>query len=118
MKRNLETIRDILIRLESYNDKEITDRELMYHFDLLMEEYIAGVRLRDGSSLYFTQLNLTEEGYDLLTHISNKTVWDSIKEKLNENNMTVNDVPIDIIKWLSKEIMKDMFGGSINGGNI
>jgi len=118
MKRDLETIRDILIRLESYNDKEITDKELIYHFDLLMEKHITGVRLQDGSSLYFTQLNLTEEGYDLLTHISNKTVWDSIKEKLNENNMTVNDVPIDIIKWLSKEIMKDMFGGSINGSYI
>ncbi len=115
MKRNLETIRDILIRLESYNDKELTDRELIYHMDLLMDKHITGARLQDGSSVYLTQLNLTEEGYDILTHISNKTVWDSIKENLAENDMTVNDVPIDIIKWLSQKTMKDMFGGNDNG---
>lgn len=112
MKRNLESIRDILIRLESYNDTEVTDQETLYHMDMLIDsKHIDAVFVREGNLTYFSRLSLTEKGYDLLTHISNKTVWDSIKENLAENDMTVNDVPIDIIKWLSQKTMKDMFGG-------
>ncbi len=112
MKRNLETIRDILIRLESYNDKDIADEKLKYHMDLLIDSgHIQAQRLQDGSAAVYINLKLTDKGYDLLTHISNETVWESIKDNLAENDMTVNDVPIDIIKWLSQKTMKDMLGG-------
>jgi len=115
MKRNLETIRDILIRLESYNDKDITDKELKYHMDLLIEsEYINARKLQDGNTSMYIGLKLTDKGYDLLTHISNKTVWNSIKDNLSDNDMTGSDVPIDIIKWLSQKTMKDMFGGGMS----
>lgn len=112
IKRDINTIREILSRLDSYEDKEITDDKLIYHLKLLIDsKYIEASTLREGNTVISFNLNLTEKGYDLLTHISNKTVWDAINDKLHENGFTVNDVPIDIIMHLSQKIMKEMFEG-------
>jgi len=59
--------------------------------DLLTEsEYVNARKLQDGNTSMYIGLNLTDKGYDLLTHISNKTVW-------------------DIIKWLSQNKMPAIF---------
>lgn len=111
MRLKKETMRNILIRLDSYINTPIKDSEVAYHIDLMIDgDMIKGKRIRDGSESYYLSLQLTEKGFDLLAHISNKQVWDAIEQRLSDNDMTVNDVPIDIIKWLSQDIMKGMFG--------
>lgn len=119
MKRSLETIREILIRLESYKDKELSPN-VYYHLQVLIDQGIVNASqvLRDGRVFYYQGLTLTWEGHELLSSISNKTVWDSIKDKLDEHDLTVDDVPVEVIKKLSHDIMMDMFGGVSNGGNI
>ena len=120
MKHDLEIIRKILINLNSYQNKEIDDANINYHFNLLIDLKLIKQPsiLRDGQLRYYTELNYTEKGYDLLTHISNNTVWESIKKTLYENNFTVSEVPIEVIKKLSEKIMMDMFGGKQNGSSI
>lgn len=112
MKRDIEVLRVILINLDSYNNKELSDDKTIYHINLLINaKYAEAKRLVDGGVTFYDNLAYTEEGYDLLTHISNDTVWRSIKERIEVNNMSVNEVPIDVIKSLSQDIMKDMFSG-------
>lgn len=120
MKRNLETIRNILLRLESYNDKELTDKEIIYHLDMLINtKYVETTTvLKDGGSFYYQDLKLTWEGHELLASISNKQVWESIKNTLHENNFSVDDVPIEVVKTLSQKILKEMFGGKIGGEDM
>src|SRR5699024_6422084 len=112
MRLDKELIRDILINIHKYKDTPITDEQIKYHLYIMEDgELIRTNKLQDGNETIYIQLDMSSEGYELLTHISNSYVWDSIKERLQERDMTVNDVPMDIIKWLSQETMKDMFGG-------
>lgn len=112
MKRNLETIRDILIRLESYNDTEVS-REDSYHLQELINQGLVSAiaTMADGRHVYYQGLTLSWEGHELLASISNGYVWYSIKGRLHEHELTVNDVPVAIVKKLSEQIMMEMFGG-------
>ena len=112
MRLDKELIRDILLNIDKYKDVPISDYKIKYHLLIMKDgELISYDSLKDGSETFHTHLDMSAKGYELLTHISNSYVWDSIKERLHERDMTVNDVPMDIIKWLSQETMKDMFGG-------
>lgn len=111
MKRDLETVRHIMSRIESYNDTEITG-DIVYHLEELINQGLVNANqiLSDGSIKFFRGLSLTWDGHDLLASISNRFVWESIKEKLNEHDLTVNDVPIEVIKKISEKIIIDMLG--------
>lgn len=110
MKLDKELIRDILLNLDKYKDIPVIDRKTNYHLHMMEDgELIRTKKLKDGNETMYVQLDMSSKGYELLTHISNSYVWESIKERLHERDMTVNDVPTDIIKWLSQEIMKEMF---------
>lgn len=113
MKRNLETIREILKRLHAYEDTELSN-DVSYHIDGLIDQgYVNAVQvLRDGRTFYYQGLRLTWEGHELLASISNETVWQSIKDKLSERDLTVDDVPVAVVRQLSHNIMLSMFGGS------
>lgn len=119
MKRDLEIVRKILSKVEAYENEEIESHEA-YHLTELINKGLVNAKeiLSDGSVRYYYGLTLSWEGHELLASISNGYVWESIKDKLNEHGLTVNDVPIEVIKKLSENIMLDMFGGSFNGGNI
>src|SRR5699024_9288521 len=112
MRLDKELLRDILLNIHTYKDVPISDYKIKYHLLIMNDRnLIIYDMLNYGSETFNTHLAMSSKGYELLTHISNSYVWDSIKERLHERGMTVNDVPMDIIKWLSQEIMKEMFGG-------
>jgi len=112
MKRDIELIRILLINLDAHNNIELSDDKTIYHINLLINaKYAEATKLTDGGITIYNNLNYTEAGYDLLTHISNDTVWRSIKERIEVNNMSVNEVPIEVIKSLSQDIMKELFSG-------
>lgn len=111
MKRDIELIRILLINLDAHNNIELSDDKTIYHINLLINaKYAEATKLIDGGITIYNNLNYTEAGYDLLTHISNDTVWRSIQERIERNNMSVNEVPIEVIKELAKDIMMGMFG--------
>jgi len=104
-------MRYILKRLHTFNGEELKDQETIYNIKQLIDgEYITGRVLVDGNTAMVTQLEYKDKGYELLTHITNESVWDEVQRRVEYNNMDVDNVPIDIIKWLSQEIMKEMFG--------
>ncbi|HLR16209.1 MAG TPA: DUF2513 domain-containing protein, partial [Bacillota bacterium] len=98
-------------RIESYNDTEITG-DIVYHLEELINQDLVNANhiISDGRIKLFQGLSLTWDGHDLLASISNRFVWESIKEKLNEHDLTVNDVPIEVIKKISEKIIIDMLG--------
>lgn len=109
-KLDKELIRDILLNLETYKDVQVTDEQVKYHLHLMEDgELIHATKLQDGNETYYIQLTMSDKGYDLLSHITNDYVWDSVKDKLQDKDLTVNDVPMDIIKWLAQETLKEMF---------
>lgn len=111
MKRDLEVVRYILGRLDSYNDIEVNSKESYHLQELIKRELVtASGTLRDGRVTFYQGLTLTWTGHELLASISNDYVWETIKEKLQENDMTVNDVPVSVINKLSEQILIEMFG--------
>src|SRR5690625_1345833 len=106
MKRDIETIRHILLRIESYNNKPIEDTKVNYHLKIMIDgNIIKGNSMTADNTTFYKGLELTSEGYDLLTGISNKQLWNDIKETLEKNDLTVNDVPIAIIKEVANKII-------------
>lgn len=113
MKRDLNIMREVLKNADTYTGEWITDEATIYHIKFMTDaELIDSKLLVDGDNILINHCSLKEKGYDLLTHITNDYVWDEVKERLSDNDMTVNDVPIDIIKWLAKDIMEGMFGSA------
>lgn len=111
VKRDLETVRYILGKLDSYNDIELDSKESYHLQELIKQELVtASGTLRDGRATFYQGLSLTWNGHELLAAISNEYVWETIKEKLQENGMTVNDVPVSVINKLSEQILIEMFG--------
>lgn len=112
MKRDLEVIREILSKVEAYEDKEVESSEAYHLSELINQGLINATQtMSDGRIKYYYGLTLSWEGHELLAAISNSYVWESIKDKLGEHDLTVNDVPIEVIKKLSENIMLDMLGG-------
>lgn len=111
VKRNLETIRHIMTRLDSYDNTEVTG-DIAYHLQELINQDLvkASQTLADGRIIYYQGLALTWNGHELLAAISNKTVWDLIKEKLYDHNLTVDDVPVEVVKKISEKVIIDMLG--------
>lgn len=111
MKRDLEVVRYILGRLDSYNGIEVDGKALYHLRELIKQELVTATEtLRDGRVTFYRGLSLTWNGHELLAAISNDYVWEAIKEKLQENDMTVNDVPVSVINKLSEQILIEMFG--------
>lgn len=109
MKRDLETIRNILSNISAYENIEVTEKEAYHLSELIDQGLVNAIEiLADGKAKYYYGLSLSWEGHELLTYISNDTVWNSIKQILNKNNFTVNEVPIEVIKKLSEKVMLSM----------
>lgn len=116
MKRSQETVRHILKHIDQYDGKGISDEATLYHLKMMRtSEMIDYETLRDGDVVHVIGLTLLEEGYDLLSYITNDYVWEDVKNRIHDKQMDIDDVPTDIIKWLAEEMMKELLG---NGSDI
>jgi hypothetical protein len=92
MKRDMDLIRDLLLRVEKdpdldgfrYVDFDAAEfpghsaNELRYHTDLLMEAgLVIGVASGDGSSV----ARLTWEGHEFLASVHDAGIWAKVKER-------------------------------------
>lgn len=104
MKRDIETIRDILPRLDQYNNKPIEDKLIEYHLRMMLNgNIITGKTTVADNTTFFNDLELTNEGYDILTSITNDDIWSEVKETLHKNGFTVNDVPLAVVRELANK---------------
>ena len=97
MKRDLDLIRKILLKIESRdNPRGIRDSMGIkiqgystaltnYHVGLVIDAgWVTGTSLNtlESSSKFYFNLNLTNAGHEFLDKARNNTVWQNIKEKL------------------------------------
>ena len=112
MNRDIEIIRSILSNPKKYEGQPIDDDKIKYHLKILSDsDFLEGEYIFGDGSFLWTQINLTWEGHELLSSISNKDVWETVKERMKDNDMSIDEVPIEVIKKLAQEVIKDMFGG-------
>lgn len=120
MKRDMDLMRQILLRIEersdvpprtmtldSFMDMKKSSYEISMHLDLLYEAGM--IEVMDiaivGDLKDFTIERLTLAGYEYLDAIRNYQVWDRVKRTIN----LVGGATLDIIKQLAvKELSKEL----------
>ncbi|SFI79201.1 DUF2513 domain-containing protein [Planctomicrobium piriforme] len=94
MKRDLEVIRKLLLRIESYEDVELPDidqRVRSFHLLMLQERNftkgIAVVEIKNGDPQVqqtMEYVRLTSDGYNFLDSIRDDGIWKKTKERVAE----------------------------------
>jgi hypothetical protein len=101
MKRNWDTIREILLRAEALEpdtilrlsdfDENRSD-EIAYHVKLLKEAELIQVSIAEflgGAGIDFDLERLTWSGHEFLDAIRNVTIWDKTKATIAEKGGTM-----------------------------
>ncbi len=96
MRRNFDTIRDLLLRIAEERELQISDaseKELLCHLELLIEAgFVVGEVVHDDSQvdpLFGHARRLTWNGHEFLESIENPSNWNKIKsiiERQSGNN--------------------------------
>ena len=110
MKRDLDLIRSILLRVEQSEgaenyDRMEEDKKVIYQVELLKE---AGfIDVRSHSDGHFVR-RLTWRGHDFLDAVRDDTVWNRTKEKISS---TVGSASVEIVKAAAEGVTKAMLFG-------
>lgn len=119
MKRNWDTIREILFKTEELEpgrslrlddfDQGRAD-EIAYHVNLLKESGLIKVSIMEFSGdagIHFDLECLTWMGHDFLDAIRNETIWKKIKTVIAEKG---GSMTFDVIKALAITLAKTTMG--------
>ncbi|AKP52282.1 DUF2513 domain-containing protein [Cyclobacterium amurskyense] len=118
MKRDLELIKKILLRMEEDTDpfkpkntvfvENVEKHEFYYHLKLLWQgELIEAKVLNNNSGEYYYPTALTWEGHEFLGALKNDTAWAKLKKNVISKG---TDVPFSVLKellfsWIKVELM-------------
>jgi predicted transcriptional regulator len=116
MKRNWDTVREILTKAEELESgNELTpneferDRvdEIAYHVKILEESGLIKAKISEnvGGPVRFYIDRLTWQGHEFLDAIKNDTVWKKINKVATEKGVTM---PLDIIKGAAIKALSDL----------
>jgi len=125
MKRNWDTIRKILIRLEEKEPGEHSLRlsswpkdvqpEISYHVELLEEAGLIHGHMSKTMGLGpydFSATRLTWEGHELLDAIKNDTIWKKTKKLFSSKGISMTfDLVKSVAIKLATDFLKDNMGG-------
>jgi hypothetical protein len=119
MVRNMDLIREILLKTEevtpdksmNYNLLEskdkISEQEYIYHVMLLKEAgYIDAILKPSEGDILFGGLikRLTWEGHEFLDNIREQSVWNKVKDKIKSHGGTVS---VSLLTELAKNLMRN-----------
>lgn len=121
MKRNLDLIRSLLLKIEesspyepmyldSFTDDESQKPSIAFHIELLMDaNFINAKKLSFVGQSYpdFYIERLTNDGCDYLDAIRNDSVWAGAKEKLLSIG---GSATLDVVKAVAVAVAKTMLG--------
>ena len=120
MKRDWDTIREILTRLEEASESDDflqleafpSERaaEVSYHMELLIEAGLINgemSRTIDPGPAGFFATRLTWNGHEFLDAARNETVWNKAMTSLKEKSMTV---PFEVLKAVVMQKCREYFG--------
>lgn len=112
MKRDMELIREILIKVENFEihqPQEIeiegySSQQINYHIKMLAQ--IGFIKAHDFSSFdgeLWLPKELTWNGHEFIDSIRNDNVWQKIKEKLGSD---VSTLPLTVVSQVAIEAAK------------
>lgn len=121
MRRNLDLIRDMLLRIEDISNgtrficiEDFTDlcddrHTISYHLDLLEDAGYIDVIDHPYTDDYkdFVLTRLTMLGADYLDSVRNNTIWGKVKDKLGKVG---SDASLKIVYDVALDIMKKQLG--------
>ena len=121
MRRNWDTIREILVRLEELPDTEsllsLEDfpqeraHEISYHAELLLDaDLVEGKmhRLLDPGAADFMLQRLTWSGHEFLDAVRSDTVWNKTKKTFASKGL---DMTFELAKSVATEITVGLVKG-------
>jgi len=120
MKRDMDLLRSILIKVESCEDPSGLDRmpavegydeaEVSYHMTLLHDAGLVKALVSDESGApypEFLQINLTWDGHEFLSVAKDDSVWKKAREKFL---IPVTKITFDLLLGYLKGMAKEKFG--------
>lgn len=123
MKRNWDTIRDLLTRLEELPDTDATLRlsdfpadrefEISYHMELLMEAGLVEGQMSKtlgGGPTEFFARRLTWLGHEFLDAVRSDTVWNKTKKTFSAKGI---DMTFDLVKTVASDIAGALIRGAV-----
>jgi hypothetical protein len=123
MKRDMELIREILLRIEETDDvaeRPIPPERIQiigYHLYLLLDAgFITGIDLRDDHldgqyTWYHTPMpRLTWAGQEFLDAARDESTWKQAKERLAKAGKTISTVTINVLSALLIDISRRQLG--------
>ena len=125
MKRNWETIRELLtkveectlpgdqVRLSSFPKER--SAEISYHMALLFEAGLVHgqmVQTLSPSVKDFLAQRLTWDGHEFLDSIQSDTVWNKTKKVFTEQGVTMT---IDLVRDVAKKAAASFLAAAMNG---
>ncbi len=114
MKRDMDLVRKILLKIEENNDEAGTSdlvidkyshEMIAYHCKMLCEEGLVDYydpSYADGGLDSFSVGNLTWEGHDFLDSIRDDSHWNKVKKIIAEKGLQMT---IGVIKIISKALL-------------
>jgi hypothetical protein len=125
MKRNWDTIREILTRLEEVTPEEHSLRllsfpsehavEMSYHMELLMEAGLVNGQMSKtiGPGPHdFLAIRLTWQGHEFLDAIRSDTVWQKTKKSFIGSGLSMT---LDLVKSVAADIAASLLKSPMTG---
>jgi len=127
MKRDMDLIRDVLLKLEGMdkpaaknltNDEDTDEdyQKLLEHLQLLIDEagFVSGISAHSAGGKYWLDLRLTWEGHEYLDTIRDAEIWSLTKDKAQKVGGFSVEVLGAIAKGLIKKKIEDHSGVEID----
>jgi hypothetical protein len=125
MKRNWDTIRDILTQLEEFSNEDGSfnlsrfpqdrEAEISYHMELLIEAGLVNGQMLEEFGPEpedFFVNRLTWQGYEFLDAIRNDTVWQKTKKSFLSQGISMT---FDLVKSIASDIAASYLKATIGG---
>jgi hypothetical protein len=121
MKRDMDLVRDLLLKIEASEDEtslsdlvsEENEREYaaaVYHLRMLIEEVglVRGINVSSNDGYDWIDLELTWQGHEFLETVRDPETWRKAKEGANKIGSFAIDVLIDVAKAYAKKKMIEL----------
>ncbi len=115
MKRDLDFIREILLKIEDsddmvYPEALVSDKhplsDVTHHLKLLADaDYIEVLDVTTLSGEYFIVQRITMAGYDYIDNIRSDKIWNKVKDKLTKVSGGATSAALDVVKAVATTLI-------------
>lgn len=115
MKRDMEFIRELLLKVEEEElrfEYVATDSKTEHHLDLLIEVGLIKAEKTHymDNTIIFDIIGMTWAGHDFLDAARDDKVWEKAEETAESKGMDLRSLPLEIVKDLLVESAKALIG--------